>query len=76
MIIETNEALARYNISAGTLYNRRSVLVEADGIILGTGGSDKNLFKTSVLDNLARSGKLGNAAKRTILNLDQAKETA
>jgi len=76
MVLETNETLARYNISAATLYNKKSIIVEADGIIHSAGGSDRNLYKTSILDDLARSGKLGNKARKSILNLDQRKETA
>ena len=76
MIIETEETVKRYEISLATLGNKREVIQEAGGIILGNGGSSKNLYRTSVLDDLARSGKLGSKPRKAILNLDQSKETA
>ena len=76
MIIETKEALKRYDIPLSTFNTKREVIKEADGIIPSIGGSSTNLYKTSVLDHLARKGKLGNKALKAILNLDQSKETA
>jgi len=76
MIVETDEVLKRYEISLATLGNKREIIKQQDGIILGNGGSSKNLYKTSVLDALAREGKLGSKPRKAILNLDQRKETA
>ena len=76
MVITTQEALDRYHISRGTLDNRRERIEELDGIIKGDGGSSPNLYKTSVLDAMARRGELGQGAVKAILNIDAAKDSA
>jgi len=76
MVITTQEALDRYQISRGTLDKRRERIEELDGIIKGDGGSSPHLYKTSVLDGMARRGELGNGAFKAILNIDAAKESA
>jgi len=73
MIIETNQVINRYKISAKTLFNKRKIIEEAGGIIKGDGGSSKNLYKTSVLDRLAREKKLGSQPYKVILNKDKEK---
>ncbi len=76
MQLETNQTLARYEISKATLYNKRDVIEKAGGVIMGDGGSSLNLYDTSILDQLAREGKLGSKPRKAILNLDQSKEAS
>ena len=74
MLIETEEVLSRYGISAATLYGRKMLIEEAEAVIKGNGGSDRNLYRTSVMDRLAREGKLGAEPRKRTLNRDERKE--
>ena len=77
MILTSKDVTQRYGFSLSTLNNYRKTIEDADGIIPGDGeGSSKNPYKASVLDQLARDGKLGTTPKKNILNRDSEKETA
>lgn len=67
MLVTTKEAVDRYGCATATLYNKRKRIEALDGIILGNGGSTANLYKTSVLDKLAKDGELGTEARRRVL---------
>jgi hypothetical protein len=78
MILTSKDVVERYGFSYSSLNNYRETIEAADGIIPGDGkGSSRNLYKSSVLDDLARTGKLGTTPKRNILNIDEqrAKDT-
>lgn len=75
MILETHEVLDRYNISRSTLANYMPVINDKQGVEHGSGGSSRNLYKSSVLDSLARQGKLGTQPLKAILILDERKNT-
>ena len=75
MHVETKDVLKRYNITIGTLNNKRSIIVANGGVILGKTRHEGNIYKTSVLDRLARNGDLGKKPKIAMLNKDAEKET-
>ena len=77
MIIDTHEALERYSTAKSTFMQTKyqDVIKEAGGLQPRVGsGRTRNLYKTSVLDKLAREDKLGTDAYKSILNLDAQKE--
>jgi len=79
MIIDTLEALERYNIARSTFMQNKyqNIIINAQGRLPSTGsGRERYLYKTSVLDKLAREGKLGSNPRKAILNKDTAKEQA
>jgi len=77
MIIDTTEALERYDTGRSTfmLKKYQDIISEAGGRQPRTGsGRSQHLYKTSVLDRLAREDKLGTKAYKAILNLDARKK--
>ena len=77
MIIDTVEALERYNTPRSTFMQKKyqDIIVSAGGREPRAGdGRTRHLYKTSVLDKLAREDKLGTKAYKAILNLDQSRE--
>jgi len=77
MIIDSKEAFERYETNGRTFMQKKyqDIILEAGGRLPRTGsGRSRHLYKTSVLDRLAREDKLGTKAYKAILNLDAKKE--
>lgn len=75
MIIETEEVLERYDMSLTNLRGKAKLIKDHGGRANPDAkGSTKSLFKSSVLDKLARNGQLGSDAQKAMLNRDQRKK--
>lgn len=76
MTIDTNQFLERYKISRAGLYAKmKQQIIPNSMIIKGNGGSDMNLFNQDACDQLALDGKLGNTARKIIMNLMEKDHT-
>ncbi len=65
MTLDTQETTERYNISVATLHNYRTVIRKANGIDLTT---ERPLYESNILDQLALDGKLGSKPLKAITN--------
>ncbi len=67
------EAAKRYNTPIPTFKTRMQLIRDAGGLDWDGGKGDAYIFKTSVLDKLARENKLGKHAKNVMKEKDKRK---
>jgi len=77
MILEIEEAAERYCVSPSTIRRNHDIIESKGGFeYRSSGGSHRNLYKSSVLDALARDGTFGHKAVKAMAErMDHVSQT-